>query len=193
MMFVGPSKERKVKQFIFLFSLILVKEICNLQICNLQGAAAASAAANAANGQCGCEKEDDEVRATGMDDASAPARGGGCRFTPSMYGGPRGVADAGLFLRLPLAAFAALLTEGRERKVGGGLGPEPLAIARGGRAASAARPGRSTGRGGLGRGGRARRRRGASGGPPLTAGSAVRAGGGGRAAAAGRARVPGGS
>ncbi len=41
-------------------------------------AAVATAAANAANGQCGCEKEDAEVWATGMDDAPAPARGGGC-------------------------------------------------------------------------------------------------------------------
>jgi hypothetical protein len=73
------------------------------------------------------------VRETG--DAFAPAaRGGGCRFTPSMYGGPRGAADAGLFLRLPLAAFSALLTEGRGMQVGGGhwQGPEPLAIVRAG-------------------------------------------------------------
>ena len=65
------------------------------------------------------------VWATGMDDASAPARGGGCRFTPSMYGGPRGAVDLGLFLRLPFAAFAALFTEGREMQVGVGPGPEP--------------------------------------------------------------------
>ena len=45
--------------------------------------------------------------------------------TPSMYGGPRGAADAGLFLRLPFAAFAALFTEGREMQVGVGPGPEP--------------------------------------------------------------------
>jgi hypothetical protein len=77
-----------------------------------KGAAAATAAANAANGQCGCEEEDAEVWATGMDDASAPVRGGGCRSTPSMYGGPRGAADAGLFLRLPFAAFAASLLRG---------------------------------------------------------------------------------
>ena len=91
-------------------------------------AAAATAAANAANGQCGCEEEDAEVRATGMDDAPAPARGGGCRFTPSMYGGPRGAVDAGLFLRLQFAAFfafAALFTEEREIQVGKGPGPEP--------------------------------------------------------------------
>ena len=71
------------------------------------------------------------VRATGMDDASAPARGGGCRFTPSMYGGARGMADAGLFLRLQFAtffAFAALFTEGRELQVGMGPGPEPAQI-----------------------------------------------------------------
>ena len=92
-------------------------------------AAAATAAANAANGQCGCEEEDAEVRATGsMDDVPAPALGGGCRFTPSMYGGPRGAVDAGLFLRWPFAAFAALLTEGREMQVGVGPGPEPAQI-----------------------------------------------------------------
>jgi hypothetical protein len=91
-------------------------------------AAAATAAANAANGQCSCEEEDAKARAKGMDDAPAPARGGGCRFAPSMYGGPRGAADAGLFLRLLLTAyfaFAALFFEGTEMQVGVGPGPEP--------------------------------------------------------------------